>query len=229
MQSLFADIRNAARLFAKSPGFAVFAVLTLSLGIGANTAVFSLVNAFFLRPLPFPEPGRLVLLSQKHQRKGLAASVCYPDFLDWQRENRSLQSVGAIQDWSFNLVDRNAPELVRGGRVSASFFGMLGVQPLIGRDFLPEDDSPPATRTVLISEGLWQRRFGGRPDIAGQVIKLDGVAHTVIGVMPRAQQFPPQFDLWTPLALDAPAPARRPLPQCDRPPEAGSSHRHGTR
>jgi putative ABC transport system permease protein len=202
MRGLFEDIRCALRLLARNPGFAVVAVLALALGIGANTAIFSVTNAFLLDPWPFREVGRLVTLAQDNPGKGLGGSVSYPDFVDWRRENHVFEEMAAIQYVSFNLTGVDEPERMRGAKVSAGFFTVLGTPPLVGRTFRPDEDAEGTDRVVVLAHGFWQRRFAAQMDIVGRAILLDGEPHTVIGVMPPQFQFPPQIELWRPLALD---------------------------
>ena len=202
MRGLFEDIRYALRLLARNPGFAIVAVLVLALGVGANTAIFSVTNAFLLDPWPFREVDRLVTLAQVNPGKGLGGSVTYPDFVDWRRENHVFEELAAIQNLSFNLTGVGEPERVRGAKVTAGFFPLMGVAPLLGRTFRMEEDAPGQERVVVLSHGFWQRRFAANAGLVGQTILLDGEPHLVAGVMPPRFQFPPQTELWRPLALD---------------------------
>ena len=163
----------------KNPGFALIAVVTLALGIGANTAIFTVVNAALLRGLPYREPDRLVhLWEMTPQKEFPRREASYPDFLDWRR-NQSFEAMAAYTGGGFTLTGRDAPELIQGARASADFFKALGVEPIAGRAFQPGDDSPGAANVVLLSYGLWQRRFGGAGAIVGQSLTLNGMA--VIG------------------------------------------------
>ena len=202
VRGLFEDVRYALRLLAKNPGFAIVAVLVLALGIGANTAIFSVTNAFLLDPWPFRDVNRLVTLVQENPGKGLGGSVSYPDFVDWRRENHGFEEMAAIQYASFNLTGVDEPERVRGVKVSGGFFAVLGTPPLVGRTFRPDEDAAGSDNVVVLAHGFWQRRFAAQADIVGRRILLDGEPHTVIGVMPPQFQFPPQIELWRPLALD---------------------------
>ena len=185
MTTLIEDVRYGLRMLAKNPGFTAVALLTLALGIGANTAVFSIVNGVLLSPLSFPDPDKLVVLfeSKPNFKEG---SISYPNFLDWQRENHAFSSIAAYRPDSFSLTDAGEGEQVRGQMVSAGFFSVLGVKPSIGRMFTAEEDQLGAGRVVLISSGFWKRKLGSDPDILGRRIVLDGEGYTVIGVVPAS-------------------------------------------
>ena len=177
------DLRYALRSLAKSPGFTAVVVLTLALGIGANTALFSVVNGVLLNPLRYAEPDRLIALYSRKANYE-RSSISYPDFLDWVRGNRSFSALAAYRPNDFNLTGSGEPERVPAEMVSASFFPLLGVQPVLGRTLLPEDDQIGAKPVALISEGLWTRRFGSSRDVLGQSLTLNNVAYTVVGVIP---------------------------------------------
>jgi predicted permease len=183
MQTLLQDIRYAIRTLAKNPGFTVVAVLTLALGIGANTALFSVVNGVLLNPLPFPAPNQLATLyaNRVHLER---ASISYPNFLDWQRENHTFVSMAAFRPDDFNLTGTGEAEHIRGEMVSADFFSTLGMKPQIGRSFRSEEDRLGGAPVALISAGLWKRKFGSVPDIVGKRIELNGTGYTIIGVIP---------------------------------------------
>jgi predicted permease len=183
MRTLIEDVRYGLRMLGKNPGFTAVALLTLALGIGANTAVFSIVNGVLLNSLPFPDPDKLVVLfeSKPNFKEG---SISYPNFLDWQRENRAFSSIAAYRPDSFSLTGAGEGEQVRGQMVSADFFNILGVKPVIGRMFTPEEDQLGAGRVVLVSSGFWQRKLGSSHDVLGRRIVLDGEGYTVIGVIP---------------------------------------------
>src|SRR5437764_7275145 len=159
LETFLHDLRYGARMLAKSPGFAVIAILTLALGIGANTAIFSVVNGVLLNPLPFPNSGRIVSLFQ--ERPDFSRdSISYPNFLDWQRENRAFETIAAYR-WADGSITGSGPaEQVDARHVSATFFPILGVKTILGRNFSPDEDRRGANPTVLISEGLWKRKFG---------------------------------------------------------------------
>ncbi|MGE5205717.1 MAG: ABC transporter permease [Chlamydiota bacterium] len=183
MDTLLQDMRYAVRTLRKSPGFAAVAVITLALGIGANTAMFSIVNAVLLRPVPYPEPQRLLKLysstAQFHK-----ASVSYPNFLDWQRRSRSFDLMAAYRTDSFNLTGQANPERVRGEMASSSIFGVLGIRPIIGRTFTDDEDRRGAAPVVVLTSSLWKSRFGGDPKVLGRSITLNERLYTVIGVVP---------------------------------------------
>src|SRR6266404_315544 len=183
MQTLLQDIRYAIRTLAKNPGFTVVAVLTLALGIGANTALFSVVNGVLLNPLPIPAPNELSTLysNRVHLER---ASISYPNFLDWQRENHTFVPMAAFRPDVFNPTGTGEAEHIRGEMVSAEFFSTLGVKPEIGRSFTSEEDRPGGAPVALISAGLWKRKFGSVPDIVGKRIELNGTGYTIIGVIP---------------------------------------------
>ena len=198
---MFQDLRYGARMLRKQPGFTLIAVLTLALGIGATTALFTVVNAALLRWLPYREPDRLVHLWELTPQKNFPRrEASYPDFLDW-RQNQAFEGVAAYAGGGFTLTGRDATERIQGGRVSASFFSVLGVEPLIGRAFNEGEDQPGAANVVLLTYGLWQRRFGGDSKIVGQTLTLNGNPYTVIGVLPPGFQFALRggAELWAPL------------------------------
>lgn len=185
MGTLLEDIRYGLRMLRKNPGFTAVALLTLALGIGANTAVFSIVNGVLLNPLPFPNPDKLVVLfeSKPNFKEG---SISYPNFLDWQRDNRSFTSIAAYRPDSFSLTGASEAEQVRGQMVSADFFSVLGVKPVIGRTFTTAEDQLGAGRVALVSSGFWRRKLSSSPDILGHRIVLDGEGYTIIGVIPAS-------------------------------------------
>src|SRR5436190_688173 len=196
------DLKFAIRQLLKNPGFTAVAVLTLALGIGANTAIFSVVNAVLLRPPPFKEPGRLVFVSEKSKDMD-NMSVSYPNFRDWQRQQAGFSSLAAFRTEEWNLTGTSQPERVVGLQVSASFFPTLGVQPRRGRVFAADEDKIGGERVVVLSEGLWQRRFGSDPAVLDRPISLNGESYTVVGILPAAFQFPRRVELWTPVGHKA--------------------------
>src|SRR5690348_2047881 len=183
MESFLQDLRYAVRVLSKAPGFAAIAVLTLALGIGANTALFSVVNGVLLSPLPFPQPERLIALYSRTSDFD-HSSISYPNFLDWQRQNNSFAQLAAYRHDSFNMTGAGEPERLRAEMVSAGFFSILGVQPVMGRLFTAQDDRPGGAPVVLLSEGLWRRRFGASAQMLGKSISLNGTAYTVVGIIP---------------------------------------------
>ena len=188
IEILAKDLRFGLRMLWKSQGFTLIALLTLALGIGANTVIFSIVSAVLLRPLPFPEPDRLVAIYAYLASDG-NESFSYPDFLDWQRENRSFGYLATYRPTDFTLAGADVPEHVQGERISAEFFDSLGVRLRLGRTFRLDEDRPGATPVALISEGLWRRRYGAKGAILGQTVALDGVAYTIVGVVPANFHF----------------------------------------
>jgi putative ABC transport system permease protein len=201
------DMRYACRQMAKAPGFTLIAVLTLAFGIGASSAVFSIVNAAMLRPLPFPEHERLVMVYEVLPRFGLFA-VAPANFLDWRAQNTSFKGIAAYGTGYETLVGADSAERISRATVSWDFFDVLGVEPALGRTFRAEEDLPQRTDVVVLSHGMWQRRFGGDPQILGRSITFSGVPSTVIGVMPPHVVFPRTVEFWRPLGLN-PADATR--------------------
>jgi len=177
------DIRHALRMLRKSPGFTAIAVLTLALGIGANTAIFSVVNGVLLNPLPYPQPNQLVEVAELNPpfHEG---SISYPNFLDWVQQNHTFQSLAGYRQNDFSLTGVGEPQRVKVGQVSASFFPILDVKPVAGRNFTATEDKRGAAPTVMLSEALWKTKFGGSRDIVGKMITLDGTGYTVVGVVP---------------------------------------------
>ena len=204
---MFNDVRYALRLLLKNPGFSAVVILILALGIGANTAIFSLVNAVLLRPLPYPEPDRLVVLWERNLKEGGKHLVSPADFFDLQKNTQSFEYLAALYPPGFNLTGVNEPERVSGARVSASIFATLGVKPFLGRTFNPEEDRPGTERTVILSHSLWQRRFGSDPLVVGKTATLSGNPYTIVGVLPAGFTTPGLFgnntpDAWAPIGLD---------------------------
>jgi len=207
LSDLWQDIRYAARMLRKNPGFAAVVVITLALGIGANSAIFSFVNAVILNPLPFPDSDRLVVISQTNP-EGREISVSLLNFQDWQARSRSFEQLGGVCFTTFNLTGVDTPQHLAGQAVTLNYFSILGVQPQLGRIFSPEEDKFGAARIALISDSLWRRAFGADPNILGRSIKLDSDTVTVIGVMPPHFELFTKPDIWTPLgeALDPNSP-----------------------
>ncbi|MCH8948313.1 MAG: ABC transporter permease, partial [Acidobacteria bacterium] len=190
----------------RNPSFTVVAVLTLALAIGANTAIFSVVNAVLFQPLDYEEPDRLYLLWTTNPGWPRPESASLPDFLDWREQNQVFEDLAAISRRSLNLTGDGEPERLIGSYVSSSFFSLLRVQPSAGRGFLPEEDAPGAEHVAVLGYGLWQRRFGAEPSLVGKTISLNGNDHTVVGIAPEDFQLFQGTDLWLPLALDASQP-----------------------
>src|SRR5262245_48766483 len=203
MQTLWQDLRYGARMLLKKPGFTLIAVITLALGVGANTAIFSAVNAVLLRPLPYPESEQLVrLLAMDTARGARDIGASMPDYREWRKRNQSFAHLAAYRTSDYNISGDEEPERVVGARVDTDFFPLLGVNPAQGRGFSGEEGVYGNHRVVVLSEALWRRRFGdgARPD--GQTIRLNGESFTVVGVAPRGFRFPSNdVALWTPLAV----------------------------
>jgi putative ABC transport system permease protein len=198
MAALIEDVRYGLRMIAKHPGFTAIAVLTLGLGIGANTAIFSFAHAILVRPITLSGIDRLVILATGSEKAPAAPA----DYLDWKAESASFESMAAYEQADLNLTGVGTPERVLGARVSADFFAVLKVKPALGRSFLPAGDQPGHDQAVLVGYGLWQRQFGGDPGILGKVIELDSKAYTVTGVMAKEFEFPVPTDVWIPLAMN---------------------------
>ena len=200
-EAMWQDLRFAARSLRKNPGFAAAAVLTLALGIGATTAIFSLVNGLLLRPLPFPGQHSLLLVSES-TRWNSSSSVAYPNFLDWRARQRSFSSLGVFRPQDFNVTSGEAPERINGAMVSHDLFTTLAVQPARGRLFTPVEDVPGAGRTALVRESLWRRRFAGSDIAQGGQLSLNGVPYTIIGILPDSTVIPDNStEVWVPVGL----------------------------
>ena len=200
MNGLAQDLRFAIRTLRKSPGFTAAALTTLAVGIGASTAIFSMLNAVVLRPLPFADPDRLVFLAER-DAESEAFPIAFPNFVDWKRELRSYTQLSGYGQATFNLTGDGSAERLPGLIVNWDVFRMLGVAPLIGRDFEPADDLPGTEHRVLISEDLWTRRFGADPSILGRRITMDGHPPTVIGVMPSGFRLARRDHIYEPFGL----------------------------
>ncbi len=196
--TLLQDLRYGLRMLRRNPGFAIIAILTLAVGIGANTAIFSVVNGVIMRPLPYLEPERLMMVYEKGPafRRG---SVAYLNFVDWRRENHSFVDLAAYRRDDFNFTGSGQPEHLSGEYVSAGLLRVLGVSPFIGRDFLPRDDEQGAEGAVLLSYGLWRGRFGADPTILGKTMTLNARSYTIIGVLPTDLRLQGKADLYVPL------------------------------
>jgi putative ABC transport system permease protein len=201
------DVRYAARLLARAPGFAAVALLTLALGIGANTAIFSVLNAVLLRPLPYADPDRLVMIGDRRPN-GSAGNVGYLTFLDWRARNHTFEDMALIRSWTPTLVANGEPERINGLRVSANLFGMLGVRPALGRDFTAAEDTPAGWQSLILSDSLWRRRFGADPAAIGRVITMNDRQFTIVGVMPPSfeplisERFYQRADMWAMVGYD---------------------------
>jgi putative ABC transport system permease protein len=202
MNTLIQDLKFGLRMLAKNPGFTFVVVLTLALGIGANTAIFSVVNGVLLAPLPYPGAARLISVYQK-TGGGNYNVFSTPNFLAWRDQVRAFERFGAIRPAAFNFSGGGQPERLMGADVSVGIFPLLGVNPILGRVFLDEEDRPGGPRVVILSYGFWQRRFGGDPHILGRPLTLNGASYTVVGVMARGFKLPQNDgELWAPLQLN---------------------------
>jgi len=201
MDTLRQDLHYALRRLLKNPGFTTIAVLTLALGIGANSAIFSVINAVLLRPLPFDEPDRLVGIFQVWQ--GSRTVMAPPNFLDLRRQSRTLEDAAAIDTSEYTLTGAGDPLRVRGSEVSASFFNVLRARPMLGRTFRADENEPGKDKVIVLGHALWQQRFGSRGDIMGTSVIVDGTPRTIIGVMPRGFSYPAEQEVWLPFEYDA--------------------------
>ena len=202
METLLQDVRYSLRNLLKSPLFTAVALLTLALGVGANTAIFSVVNAVLLRALPYEQPDRLVVVGQREY-----ASAPPANFFDWKRQNHVFENMGAAEAWTPNLTSVDIPEQVVGLHVTSDIFPVLGVKPLLGRAFVPAEDREGGDHELVVSYGFWQRHFSGERNVLGKTVSLNGASYTIIGVMPKGFRFAPfwvtKAEIWSPLPLNA--------------------------
>src|SRR5256714_14000695 len=201
MQALLSGIRYAFRMIGKQPGFAALAVLAFALGIGANTAIFSVVNAVLLRPLPYPEPERLINIRERTPTFP-GGSVSYPNFLDWRATQYSFTDISLFRRESYNVSTPKggiAPERIGGGRIMFNFLNVLGVAPQLGRDFTEADDVPKGPKIALITDKLWRTRFGASREVLGQQLLIDSVPYEIIGVLPPIVRLPRLGEIVVPL------------------------------
>ncbi len=214
MDTLMQDLRYALRTLTRNLAFSSVVVLTLALGIGANTGIFTVVNGVLLKPLPYPEPDRLLMLFERQLSDSTLGTVAPANFFDWREQTHSFDKMAAIDPYpDFILNGFGEPQRLAGAAVSSDFFSLLGVRMALGRDFLAEEDRPGHNQVVIPSFSTWLRYFGGRPDIVERPFTLNNTAYTVVGVLPRDFSFVSKasdfqsrnrFDLWTPLALASP-------------------------
>src|SRR5437773_5180958 len=202
MNTLWQDIRYAVRMMGKNLSVTAIVVVVLALGIGANAAIFSVVNAALMRPLPYADPDKLVRLTEDSP-KVPQMSISYPNFLDGSEQNKVFSGIAAMQFRSLNLTGTDEPERLAGRGVSAEFFDVLGVRPAVGRSFAAEEDRPGANPVCIISHGLWQRRFGSDSTLVNKQITLSGASYTVIGVLPASYAFGTPTDVFVPIGLRA--------------------------
>jgi putative ABC transport system permease protein len=207
IETLWQDIRYGLRQLRRNAGFTIVAVFVLALGIGTNTAIFSVVNTVLLRPLPYKDADRLVTVWSYNRSRGFNTDQVSPlDFADWRSENRVFESMAASTEAEYTLTGAAEPALIIAYAFSADYYHVLGVQPLLGRTFLPEESQPGKNRVTVLSYGFWQHRFGGDRSLLGKTITLDGAPYTVVGIMPPSFQYPSFTELWTPLTA-TPVPA----------------------
>src|SRR5215212_2115472 len=199
METLIQDLRYGVRVLIKNPGFTAVAVLALALGIGATSAVFSIVNTVLLNPLPF-DADRMVMIWDSNLNRGSGeVEISYPNFVDWREQNRVFEQMSALPSVNFDMTitGGDEPEKVEATVVSANFFSLLGVNAALGRTFTPEEDKP--NNNLVISDGLWKRRFGSDPNVIGKKMIVEGESSTIIGVMPADFEFPKGVELWAPI------------------------------
>ena len=200
MESFIQDVRYGLRTLAKKPGFTVVAAITMALGIGVNTALFSVVNSVLLKSLPFKDPDRVILVLETNAKlPGPGTSASALNYRDWKEQSRSFEVLSARQPSTANLTTPEQPEKIQGEKATWEYFKTLGIAPMAGRTFTQEEDRPGAAPVILLSKGLWQRRFGGDPKIIGQTIPINGLAATVIGIMPN--DYRPNLEFWMPLGI----------------------------
>lgn len=202
LEATVQDVRFAWRTLSKNPGFSIAAICTLALGIGANTAIFSVINSVILRPLPYREPERLVAVNEQFKATRQNFAFSYPDFLDCQRMSRSFESIAAVRNQAVNITSPGEPEYIRGRQVSAGFLAVLGITPLLGREFLPEEDRRGVAPVAVISYSLWQQRFGGNEKAIGSTLVVNGKAHTVVGILPKHFRFRDDREVLVPIGQD---------------------------
>lgn len=200
VETMLQDVRFAFRMLRKKPSFTIAAVLTLALGIGATTSIFSVVNSVLLRKLPYADSARVVVMRETNPNVG-TVSVSYPNFLDWREQSKTFSQIAVAHNLSFNLSGVNQPESIGGYGVSSNFLSLLGVRPVIGRDFLPSEDKSGTAPVLLLSYKLWQSHLGGDPNVAGRNITLDGRSFTIVGVLPQTFYFLDKSDVLTPIGV----------------------------
>jgi putative ABC transport system permease protein len=195
------DARYALRMLLRSPAFSVIAILTFAVGIGVNTAVFNVVNGVLLRPLPYPNPDQITMLWLDNRREGIREDITsYPNYLDWRSQSRSFAQMAAFRRTAFSLTGSGEPERLQGATVTANFFEVMHTTPVVGRVFTEHHETPGQDNVVLLSYGLWQRRFAGASDVVGRTMLLSGRSYEIIGVTPQTLQYPEDVELWAPLA-----------------------------
>src|SRR5256714_6702964 len=202
MESLFSDVRYAIRNLIKRPGFTAIAVIPLALGIGANSAIFSTINALLVSPLPFPGQERVVAIWDKAPSRGVQHNEgAMANYLDWRAQNNSFDHLALERWWSTNLTGADTPERIQGFLVTANFLDVVGVKPIRGRNFSEEENQPGKDTVAIIANSLWQRRFGSDPAIVNKTITTNGIARTVIGVLPEGFNYPKGAEIYSPIAM----------------------------
>lgn len=203
LDGLAQDLRYGVRMLWNMPAFTAIAVVTLALGIGANTAIFSLVNTVLLRPLPYKDADRLITVWSNNRTRGLDTDLVSPlDFADWHSQSHSFKSIAASTDTMYTLTGQGEPTLIVAYAFAPDYFHVLGVAPVLGRTFLPEEEQAGRNQVAVLSYSFWQNRLGGKRDVVGTSLTLDGAPYTVVGVMPPDFRYPPSTELWTPLTID---------------------------
>ncbi len=204
------DFRFAARTFLKTPGFFLTAVVALAVGIGANSSIFSLANAIFIRPLPYPQSERIVMVWDSNiKRTWDTAPAAFGNFSDWRRHQTSFEWLAASRNAAFHLTGGDEPERAHGGLVTEGYFRVFGVQPALGRDFQPQEFTPGNDKVAILSHGIWLRRFGGNPAVLGNPVRINDADYLIVGIMPAGFETPAKHQIWAPLALNAQAAANR--------------------
>src|SRR5215831_7851277 len=202
MGSLFSDVRYAIRNLIKRPGFTAVAVLTLALGIGANTAIFSAINALLLKPLPIAKQDRVAAIWERNPSRGVEHNeVAFANYLDWRAQSHSFDQLALERWWSTNLTGGDMPERIQGFLVTTNFFDVVGVKPAQGRNFLEDENQPGKDAVAIIAYSLWQRRFGSDPAIVNKTITTNGTARTVVGVLPEGFNYPKGAEIYSPIAM----------------------------
>ena len=226
MDRFLQDLRHATRVLAKSPGFTFVVIFTLAVGIGANTAMFSIVNGVLLEGLPFRDPERIVDLNEVERAERNRGAIAPATFADWQRLSTTIETMAAYRSRTYNVdLTNGEPERLPGAMTSSTFFDVLGVAPILGRQFARDDAEPGKGRNVVLSYGFWQRRFGGSPDAINQTVRLNGAPYTVVGVMPVTVNFPQGANFWVPAGDWKGSTLPRHRPGDPPPPPAGSARR----
>ena len=205
METFWQDLRFGLRMLIKKPGFTFVAVFTLALGIGANTAIFSVVNSVLLKPLPYKEPDRLVMINHNYPKLDLKASVSAIGYNHYRDNNQTFENLMAFSSWQVNLTGAGEPERLSGLAVTATFFPTLGIEAALGRVLLAEENQPGRDKVVVLTDALWRRRFGGDPNVLNQPLQLNGESYLVVGILPQDFQFGREFgqtvELFSPIAF----------------------------